>query len=41
MKLIIELMGTSVYTPSQWLNQLVPIGDIASDNAVTGGESCN
>lgn len=32
-------MATSVYTPSQWMNQLVPIGDIASDNAVTGGES--
>ena len=32
-------MGVSVYTPTQWLNQLVPIGDIASDNAVAGGES--
>ncbi len=31
----------SVYTPLQWLNQLVPIGDIASDNSVTGGESAS
>ena len=32
-------MGISVYTPLQWINQVVPIGDIASDNAVTGGEN--
>lgn len=31
----------SVYTPLQWLNLLVPIGDIASDNSVTGGESAS
>ncbi len=34
-------MGISVYTPMQWLNQVVPIGDIASDNAVSGGESAS
>ena len=34
-------MAVSVYTPTQWLNQLVPIGDIASDNAVTGGEAAS
>jgi len=34
-------MGVSVYTPMQWLNQVVPIGDIASDNAVAGGENAS
>lgn len=34
-------MEVSVYTPIQWLNQVVPIGDIASDNAVSGGESAS
>ena len=34
-------MEISVYTPLQWLNQVVPIGDIASDNAVAGGESAS
>ncbi|NBA74516.1 RagB/SusD family nutrient uptake outer membrane protein [Emticicia sp. ODNR4P] len=34
-------MGVSVYTPIQWLNQVVPIGDIASDNAVAGGENAS
>ncbi len=34
-------MGVSVYTPLQWLNQEVPIGDIASDNAVSGGENAS
>ncbi|WP_099366215.1 RagB/SusD family nutrient uptake outer membrane protein [Sphingobacterium sp. 1.A.4] len=34
-------MTISVYTPLQWLNQVVPIGDIASDNAVAGGESAS
>src|SRR6201999_680963 len=34
-------MEVSVYTPLQWLNQVVPIGDIASDNAVAGGESAS
>jgi hypothetical protein len=36
-----ETMEISVYTPLQWLNQLVPIGDDASDNAVAGGESAS
>lgn len=34
-------MEISVYTPLQWLNQQVPIGDIASDNAVSGGENAS
>ena len=34
-------MAVSVYSPLQWLNQEVPIGEIASDNAVTGGESAS
>ena len=34
-------MEVSVYTPLQWLNQVVPIGEIASDNAVSGGESAS
>jgi len=34
-------LEVSVYTPMQWLNQVVPIGDIASDNAVSGGESAS
>jgi starch-binding outer membrane protein, SusD/RagB family len=34
-----QTMAVSCYTPLQWLNQAVVIGDIASDNAVTGGEN--
>lgn len=34
-------MEVSVYTPLQWLNQVIPIGDIATDNAVSGGESAS
>lgn len=34
-------MVVSVYSPLQWLNQAVPIADIASDNAVTGGENAS
>lgn len=34
-------MAVSVYSPVQWLNQMVPVGDIASDNSVTGGESAS
>jgi starch-binding outer membrane protein, SusD/RagB family len=34
-------MAVSVYTPVQWLNQAVPVGDIASDNAVSGGENAS
>ncbi len=29
------------YASLQWLNQIVPIGDIISDNSVTGGESAS
>jgi hypothetical protein len=36
-----QTMEVSVYTPLQWLNQVVPVGDIASDNAVAGGESAS
>ena len=36
-----QTMEVSVYTPLQWLNQVVPIGDDASDNAVAGGESAS
>jgi len=31
-------MAVSVYTPLQWLNETVTINDIASDNAVSGGQ---
>jgi starch-binding outer membrane protein, SusD/RagB family len=34
-------MAVSVYTPIQWLNQAVPIGDIATDDAVSGGENAS
>ena len=34
-------MAVSVYTPLQWLNQQVPIADIASDNSVAGGENAS
>nr|WP_067063412.1 RagB/SusD family nutrient uptake outer membrane protein [Mucilaginibacter sp. L294] len=34
-------MAISTYTPVQWLNQVVVIGDIASDNSVAGGESAS
>lgn len=34
-------MAISVYTPLQWINQVVPIGEIASDNAVAGGENAS
>ena len=33
-----KTMTISVYTPLQWLNQAVPVGDIASDNA---GRPCD
>lgn len=32
-------MVVGVYSPLQWLNQVVPVSDIASDDAVSGGES--
>ncbi|OPZ31992.1 MAG: SusD family protein [Bacteroidetes bacterium ADurb.BinA174] len=34
-------MVVSTYSPLQWLNQVVVIGDIASDNAVSGGENAS
>lgn len=34
-------MAVSVYTPLQWINQAVVIGDIASDNSVSGGENAS
>ncbi len=34
-------LAVSVYTPLQWLNQIVQIGDIASDNSVAGGENAS
>ncbi|HMT74039.1 MAG TPA: RagB/SusD family nutrient uptake outer membrane protein [Chitinophagaceae bacterium] len=34
-------MAISVYTPLQWINQAVVIGEIASDNAVSGGENAS
>ncbi|HEX8024318.1 RagB/SusD family nutrient uptake outer membrane protein, partial [Mucilaginibacter sp.] len=34
-------MVISAYTPLQWLNQMVPVGDIASDNSVAGGEAAS
>ena len=34
-------LAVGVYAPLQWLNQIVPIGDIITDNSVTGGESAS
>ena len=34
-------VAVGTYAPLQWLNQIVPIGDIISDNSVTGGESAS
>ena len=34
-------MEVSAYSPLQWINQAVPIGDIASDNSVAGGENAS
>ncbi|MDV7186054.1 RagB/SusD family nutrient uptake outer membrane protein [Lutibacter sp. TH_r2] len=34
-------MAVSCYTPTQWLNGVVVIGDLASDNAVAGGENAS
>lgn len=34
-------MAVSVYTPLQWLNQMVPVGDIASDNSASGGDGAS
>ena len=34
-------IAVGTYAPLQWLNQVVPVGDIISDNSVTGGESAS
>jgi hypothetical protein len=34
-------MVISAYSPLQWLNQIVPVADIASDNSLAGGESAS
>ena len=34
-------MVVSTYSPLQWLNQVVVVGDVASDNAVSGGENAS
>ncbi len=34
-------MAISVYTPLQWLNQAVVVSEVASDNAVSGGENAS
>ena len=36
-----QTMAVSCYTPLQWLNQIMVIGDIASDNSVSGGENAS
>lgn len=36
-----QTLGVSAYSPLQWLNQVVVIGDIASDNSVAGGENAS
>lgn len=34
-------MGVGCYSPLTWLNQLVLIGDVITENSVTGGESAS
>ena len=34
-------MAVGVYAPLQWLNQVVPVGDMITDNSVSGGESAS
>lgn len=34
-------MAVSVYTPMQWLSHQTVIGDVASDNSVSGGENAS
>ncbi|PKP13440.1 MAG: RagB/SusD family nutrient uptake outer membrane protein [Bacteroidetes bacterium HGW-Bacteroidetes-3] len=36
-----QTMAVSAYSPLQWMNQLVVVGDIATDNAVAGGENAS
>ncbi|WP_179375075.1 RagB/SusD family nutrient uptake outer membrane protein [Winogradskyella wichelsiae] len=34
-------MAVSCYTPTQWLNGVIVLGDLASDNSVAGGENAS
>ncbi len=34
-------LAVGVYSPLQWLNQMVPVGDMVTDNSVSGGESAS
>lgn len=34
-------LAIGVYSPLQWLNQMVPVGDMVTDNSVSGGESAS
>lgn len=36
-----QTMAISCYTPLQWMNQLVVVGDVAADNALAGGENAS
>jgi hypothetical protein len=36
-----QTMEISVYSPLQWLNQIIPLGEVGSDDAVAGGESAS
>jgi len=36
-----QTMAVSCYTPLQWLNQIIIVGDVASDNSVSGGENAS
>jgi len=36
-----KTMAVSCYTPLQWLNQVMVVGDIAGDDAVSGGEGAS
>ncbi|MCF6180628.1 RagB/SusD family nutrient uptake outer membrane protein [Lutibacter sp.] len=36
-----QQMAVSCYTPTQWLNQLYVVGDVATDNATAGGENAS
>ncbi|MBJ7881112.1 RagB/SusD family nutrient uptake outer membrane protein [Gelidibacter salicanalis] len=36
-----QTMAVSCYTPTQWLNQVIVVGDVSSDNSVAGGENAS
>ncbi len=36
-----QSMATSCYTPTQWLNQMYVLADVATDNATAGGENAS